>query len=978
MWVMGPLRGRADEQSALHDELERALAGSAGLVLLSGEPGIGKTVLLEDLATRMRTRNGSVGWGTCWDGDGAPAFWPWQRALPVFDDLQATVPTDDPNHFALFTAVADQLRTEAVPTLLVLDDLQWADADCLRLLRFLARDLRDCPVLLAGGFRDVDLPLDHSVRALVADSATVRLHLPLEGLPASAIAAVLTDATGTPPPAELVDRVRVRTAGNPFFVREIARLPETELSRRLSGPVLDAVGARVDVLPSSTRRALSAAAVVGRDFEDNLVARAHDVSVDDLAAALAPAVATRLVERAGPGRHRFVHDLVREHLLATLTPAEERARHRAVHDALVTLSDVPMRTARLAGHAVLAVPDLAVDVALQHCEAAADEAERTRMYDEAARHLRAAVGLEGGAEPGRLLRLADDLRRSGHLGEAGARYTALLEVADEPTIRARAALGLHEVGIESVDSRQPLIDALDGALDSLPSESTGLLAEVTAALARELADGPDRDPGRADQLATAAVDLARVSGDEATLAACLFARHDVIWAPGTAPERRDLGAELRRVAARSAPELAFQGALCRYVALVELASPEAEGALVEVEKRAADLGQPVLAYLAATRRDAWDAMTGAPDMEARIAESHALGVRLEVPDAYGVFVTQLVGLDIAAHDGPQRMIARRKLLGGQLMPPDFAVEERAFELAAEDNLAGAATVLADAPLPSARSMFRWRALAAVAFSAEIAWRCRATERARAAYDELAPYAGQLVVIGGAVTIVGPVDAFLGLSADCLGRVDDARGHWEAALRQAQAMSAQPWIQRLTELLAIPTSRLPRFSRQGAVWSLEYAGLAVHVPDSKGVRDLAALLAQPGSPIPALVLASGPEAPAPQFGSDEVIDDTARAAYRRRLQQLDDELDDAAVAGDEHRVLVAQGERDALIDELSRSLGLGGRARRLGDPGERARSTVTARIKDSLTRIEAMHPELGSHLRATVHTGRQCVYEPHRS
>lgn len=974
---MGPIHGRAREQSALDDQLARVLDGSPALVLLSGEPGIGKTTLLEHLAARVDAVGGHVGWGACWDGDGSPTFWPWHRVLEGFTGLQAAVPGEDPGHFSLFTAVADLLGAVDRPHLLVLDDLQWADPDCLRLLRFLARDLRGCPVLIAGSFRDVGLAPGHRVRALAADSAAVRLHLALQGLTAEATAAVMADVTGTEPDADLAARVRARTAGNPFFVREVALLSDSELTQRLSGPVVDAVGARVDCMPAPTREALDTAAVVGRDFEDEVVARANGTSADHLHAALAPAVAGRLLEPAGTGRHRFVHDLVREHLVARLSPTAWRALNRAVHDALAETADAPMRTSRLAEHAVRAVPDLDPATAVLRCERAADDAEQRHLYDGAARHLRAAIGLADGATAVRRLRLAEDLRRAGQLGEARARCSALLADATDATVRARAALGLHEVGVVSTESRQPLIHALEQALTDLGGTegalAAELTAELTAALARELADGPQRDEQRATALADRAVELARRHGDPTVLAACLFARHDVIWSPETAEDRAELGAELCRVAEADAPALAFQGALCRYVALLELASPTAEAALVEVEERAARLGQPVLQYLARSRRDAWDAMIGTPDLEDRLAESWALGSRLDVPDAFGVYVTQAITLDLQRDDAPVAMRERRVRLGDRLMPPDFAAEERGFELLAAGDAEGAASVVAAAPAPAQRAMFRWRAVAAVAFQADLAWRTGSADVAARVYEWLSPHAGRLVVIGGGVAVIGPVDLFLGLAAATCGQPDRAREHLRRALAQARLLGARPWVDRIGPLLE-PSAAPNVFRRDGAVWRLEYAGRVVHTPDSKGMADLAALLARPGEPITALRLAGGDGA-GPQLGSDPVLDDTARASYRRRLEQLDEEIDRAVLDGDDAARQAADDERSVLVAELARAAGLGGRARRLGDPGERARSTVTARIRDTLTRIERQHPELGRHLRASVRTGRECVYAP---
>jgi hypothetical protein len=157
-----------------------------------------------------------------------------------------------------------------------------------------------------------------------------------------------------------------------------------------------------------------------------------------------------------------------------------------------------------------------------------------------------------------------------------------------------------------------------------------------------------------------------------------------------------------------------------------------------------------------------------------------------------------------------------------------------------------------------------------------------------------------------------------------------------------------------------------------VWTLGFADVAVHVPDAKGLHDLAALLAAPGTPVHVFTLL-GREAPA--AGADPVLDEPARRAYRARLAELDCELDEARAWQDLGRAERVEADRAALVRELAAATGLGGRRRRLGDETERARKTVTARIRDALGRIERAHPPLGAHLRAAVSTGTSCVYRP---
>jgi hypothetical protein len=108
---------------------------------------------------------------------------------------------------------------------------------------------------------------------------------------------------------------------------------------------------------------------------------------------------------------------------------------------------------------------------------------------------------------------------------------------------------------------------------------------------------------------------------------------------------------------------------------------------------------------------------------------------------------------------------------------------------------------------------------------------------------------------------------------------------------------------------------------------------------------------------------------------ELIDDAARDAYRSRLAEIDEEMDEAQRFADPERLAHAMLEREALVAELSAAVGLGGRARRTGASVERARKAVTNRLRDSIARIEREDPELGAHLRASVRTGTACVYRP---
>ena len=166
-----------------------------------------------------------------------------------------------------------------------------------------------------------------------------------------------------------------------------------------------------------------------------------------------------------------------------------------------------------------------------------------------------------------------------------------------------------------------------------------------------------------------------------------------------------------------------------------------------------------------------------------------------------------------------------------------------------------------------------------------------------------------------------------------------------------------------------------FRRDGEVWTLAFSGRAVRLRDTKGMRDLAELLARPGRDVAVHELTGAP--PASDAGSVELADRTAIDAYRRRLVELEEERSEAEAMHDPVRAQRAADERDALVDELASATGLGGRTRRVGSDVERMRKAVGNRIRQALGRIEDVHPELGRHLRVSVRTGTFCRYDPDR-
>jgi hypothetical protein len=273
--------------------------------------------------------------------------------------------------------------------------------------------------------------------------------------------------------------------------------------------------------------------------------------------------------------------------------------------------------------------------------------------------------------------------------------------------------------------------------------------------------------------------------------------------------------------------------------------------------------------------------------------------------------------------------------------------------------------------------------------ADVATRVRDHALAAWSYEVLAPWEQCWVVEGIGAVVRGPAARFLAALATVLGDDAAAARHRELAVTACERAGAS----RLAAVIADAATSRPaaapaeprgrdaarvghELCRVGESWRLTFGGVTVLVQDRKGLRDLARLLTSPGTEIAAIDLAS------PAGGRDvmqrgvERLDEQARAAYRRRLAELDDELDEADRHSDLARSAALSAEREAIMAELASAYGLGGRARRSGDTAERARTAVTARIKDALRRIEAVHPDAAAHLTRAVRTGTFCAYDPH--
>jgi hypothetical protein len=203
--------------------------------------------------------------------------------------------------------------------------------------------------------------------------------------------------------------------------------------------------------------------------------------------------------------------------------------------------------------------------------------------------------------------------------------------------------------------------------------------------------------------------------------------------------------------------------------------------------------------------------------------------------------------------------------------------------------------------------------------------------------------------------------------------------YAAAAELNARIGARSWVAQARAdraLLGEPASANgdAAFGRRGSVWELRFAGRSAQIADARGLRDIAFLLAHQGEAVSVLELLDD-AAPSSADRGAPALDERARREIRARLRDLDDEIADAEANGDGERSARAREELQVLAESVARDLGVGGRARHVGDPIERARKTVSTRIRRTIAAIGKAHPELGRHLERSIDTGSFCAYRP---
>jgi DNA-binding SARP family transcriptional activator/tetratricopeptide (TPR) repeat protein len=847
-----PLVGRDVELSRLDLTWQATRSGQRQLVLVAGEPGIGKSRLTADFARTAHGGEAAVLFGRCDEGMGVP-YQPFVEALARYlrrapqialgrlagelvrlvpevgervDGLQPPLRSDpETERYRLFDAVAAWLGavSETVPVLFVIEDLHWATKPTLLLLSHLLRSDEDLRLLLLVTFRDTPLDMTPDLADLVAEllrqPGVERLRL--AGLDEPSVGALMEAQASHDLDDDgwaLARIVHGETAGNPFYVREMLLLlaEKGDIIRRdgrwvpglplakldVPDSVRDVVERRLTRLPDRTSETLAVAAVLGERFDLAVLAEASGESENSITEMLRPAVSARLVYETDAGSYHFTHALVRSALEDALGPTRAVQLHRAAGSAVEAVH---------AGHLEAHLPELAhhfaragdVNKTIEYASRAGDRALVQLAHDEAAAYYRQALEVldPAGRPDGEtqrcelLIALGEAQRRA---ADSAYRQTLLnaahlAQQVGDPDALARAALAIYR-GFFSFTG---LVDAepvavLEAALDTTALREDPLRARLLANLAAELHFVGDSARRRA--LSDESLTIARRFGDPSTLAHVLHARCVAIWEPSTARERLANTEELLGVARRLGdPAVTMFAWVWRALAATEVADlAESDRSVDHVTKLATDLRQPLLLWVASYMRTGRLLLAGRlGDAEHAVSETRQLGVTAGQPDAHLFFGAQRYQLRF--EQGRLHELADRlhQVLDERDQPATRAYAALAYcEL---DRTSDARRVFA--PLATRVGELPVDLLwpEVTSLSAAICHSLRDRLLAERLLELLRPFSDQLV--GHGVLWWGSVSHYLGLLASTLERYEEAEARFEAAQRAHDQFAAPTWLAR---------------------------------------------------------------------------------------------------------------------------------------------------------------------------------------
>ncbi|WP_198348043.1 AAA family ATPase [Plantactinospora sp. KBS50] len=777
-----------------------ALGGAPQIVLVVGEPGIGKSRLVQEALAPVRRRGVRCVRARAAEDTGTPPYWMFRQVLRTLG--APFQPVAGADRFQAFEAVTGALLGAAGDGLVItLDDLQWADPTSMQLLSYFADRLGDeqAPVVVLATYRDTETvgrePLRRTLAALARSSALARVRL--VGLSETEVAAALAALTGADVDPRISSAVSRRTLGNPFFVGELGRLladaggdPESALPDGVLDVVRDRL-ARIDV---RTRDVLGAVCVLGDASDPEAVADLTGQPLADVFTSVDDAVGAGLLVADG---HRFGHDLIREVVRLDLPTVSRLELHRRAAGYLAGVGDSELRSAEIAGHALAALPHGHPALALTWAERAADQARDQLAWEDAADWYGRALEVADrtSAPVGDRYRLQYGLAVS-HLRayDVAAATSGLLRCA-ELARESGDAEALGRVAI-AVGGYTDVVWAKRGkalaeeALALLPDRDSPLRARVLAQLAVDDVVSEMQSSPRTDELSRAALAMAERVADPQAIAAALRARQVACAGPEGAPDRVEIGSRMFELGRRTGDDDArFWGCLWRFDAYAQLGRiVDADRELMAIEQLSERLRNPIVVWHLARSRAALDYGRG------RFAAAQA--------DA----VTAIRLAERAGHDGGvyallAMLTLTASLTGEPSLPVGRALTDWpdvtalhgtvAFWYLALGRVEDAHAIYRGLPRPLTVPSFA--RLSYVAGLAEIAAFFGDRPAIQEAYALLLPHA-DLMICGGAgsVAIHGSVRLPLGVAAAALGRTEDAVRHLRTAARVNDETGLEPF------------------------------------------------------------------------------------------------------------------------------------------------------------------------------------------
>jgi len=853
--VTGDFVGRETELRDLEVALEGALMGRGNVCLISGEPGIGKSRLADELAERARQVDAQVLWGRCWEAGGAPAYWPWVHSLREYvrgispDELRDQLgrgggevahlvpelrellpdlpvlesPDSEGARFRLFDATTSFLRRAAAerPLLLVLEDLHAADTPSLLLLQFVAGEIAGARMLVVGTYRDMELaPSNPAAGALVeVERQQSARTLSLHGFGEEDVCRLIEVIGEVCPSRSVAAAIHGATGGNPLFIGELVRLllaegrleqPVDEVDVRMAIPrgVRDVIARRLAQVTEPARELLEVASVLGREFALDTLALVTERRVDELLELLDEAIGEGVIAESPGGAHRmrFSHVLIRDTLYDELGAGRRMQVHRRTGEALEELHehDPDANLAEIAHHFFEAGPSGDPRGAYEYARAAGDRAARLLAYEEAVRLYGLTIRvIDAGAvvaDPERcetLLALGDARLRAGD--EAAAKETFLAAAAlarqlGQAESLAHAALGYGGRYVWMAARGDPqLIPLLEEALSALSTGDSALRAMLMARLSSAIRDQPFRE--RRLPLSEEAVEMARRASDNAALAYALDARCIAVIGPETLDQFGATAAEVLRLGEIAVDRDRFlQGHLYRTFHQLQLGDlAAARRDLATVARLADESREPGFRFYAAGVNAALALFEGRFEQAPDlIRRGYEAGRRATSFTATACYLLQTLVLHRERGIPPYEESRLREFAAQQ---PSYTILRCALTaFLIEDGRTAEATRLFDelAADNFSHLYVDEEWLASATFLAEVCWALGDLERAHSLHRQLLPYRN-LNAVGYPEIILGSVERPLGILAGMIGRSEASEDYFKRALEANTRMGARPWV-----------------------------------------------------------------------------------------------------------------------------------------------------------------------------------------